>query len=83
MPLTRDHGFIWFRDVLEMSPEFRRDRIIAGGGFAYTCTRNRDDAAFSAWHLRFYDNLQLAGPTDDGQIWPIEFCALTGSPLCY
>jgi len=79
MPLTRDYGIIWFRDlVLTMSPEFRRDCVIANGGFGYTCTRNIDDAAFSAWHLKFYGNLQIAGQTNDGQIWPIEICVLTG-----
>jgi hypothetical protein len=78
MTLTQ-HGYSFFRDyILKMSPDFRRDKIYADGGFSYTCTRNSDDAAFSAWHLRFYEKLYLAGQTDEGGVEHIEICALTG-----
>jgi hypothetical protein len=56
----------------------RIHKILARGGFAYTCTRNRDDAAFSAWHLKFYENMMIAGQVAEAKLECTEICALTG-----
>jgi hypothetical protein len=77
----RQHAYIFFHNhVLTMSPNFRRHGILACGGFEYTCTRSSTDAAFSAWHLKFYENMLLAGEVAKDKLECIEFCALTGPP---
>ena len=69
-------GYSFFRDyLLKMNPQGRRDATHAGGGFAYSCTRNSTDPAFSAWHIQMYDGVNLAEA--DGEAG-LEMCAMTG-----
>ncbi|OGP55550.1 MAG: hypothetical protein A2Y65_00905 [Deltaproteobacteria bacterium RBG_13_52_11] len=75
------HSSGLFRDfVLSLSPDLQRHKILAKGGFEYTCTRNRDDAAFSAWQLKFYENMLIAAQLTEDKLECIELCALTGPP---
>jgi len=80
MSLTQ-HGYGFFRDyIFKLSPDLKRDRAYAEGGFSYTCTRNSTDGAFSAWHLKFYENIHLSDQTDGKAVEFAEICALTGPP---
>lgn len=72
------HGFKFFSYLLNLSPLNRVDRSFAGGGFSYTSTRNNEDAAFSVWHIRFYENLLLAGTDSKINLVSNGICALTG-----
>ena len=80
MSLTQ-HGYSIFRDyILKLSPDLKREKMYADGGFSYTCTRNSIDAAFSAWHLKFYEKLYLSDQTEEGAVEFAEICAMTGPP---
>lgn len=79
MSLTQ-HGYGLFRDLLNLSPELKRQRSYADGGFSYTCTRNSTDGAFSAWHFKFYENIHLSDNMDEKAVEFAEICALTGPP---
>ena len=79
MPVSQ-HGLLFFRDLLKMSPELRQERSFANGGLRYICTRNREDAAFSVWHIKLYDDLLLAGLVQEDTLERVHICALTGPP---
>ena len=80
MSLTQ-HGYSFFRDyIFKLSPDLKRVRTYADGGFSYTCTRNSTDGAFSAWHLKFYEKINLSNQTMGDAIEFAEICALTGPP---
>jgi hypothetical protein len=79
MSLTQ-HGYGLIRDLLKLSPELRRQRSYADGGFSYACTRNSTDGAFTVWHFRFYENIHLSDNTDEKSVEFAEICALTGPP---
>jgi hypothetical protein len=74
------HGYGLFRDLLKLSPELRRQKSYANGGFSYTCTRNSTDGAFSVWHFKFYENIYLSDNTDENAVEFAEICALTSPP---
>jgi hypothetical protein len=80
MSLTQ-HGYAFFRDyIFKLSPDLKRERSFAEGGFSYTCTRNSTDGAFSAWHFKFYENIHLSDNTDEKSVEFAEICAMTGPP---
>jgi hypothetical protein len=61
-----------------MSPELRIDASLLAGEFEYTFTRNSQDPALSAWHIRFYQTLNVAGPYKSAKLAMGHICALTG-----
>ena len=83
---TADHGV-----ARELFPETHRDGLPKAPA-CQPCNRIksdlerkltallRQDAAFSVWHLRFYEALNLAGEDEQGAIVPIHVCGLTGPP---
>jgi hypothetical protein len=74
------HGYSFIHDLLELSPNWKRQKSYADGGFSYTCTRNSADGAFSVWHFKFYENIHLSDNTDEKDVEFAEICALTGPP---
>jgi hypothetical protein len=74
-----DVGLVFFRDwLLQMSQAYQRTGNFAGGAFQYACTRKSDDPAFSVWHIRLYESLNLAGDDTAGGLARVHICGVTG-----
>jgi len=73
-----DTGLAFFNHLLQMALQHRREAEFARGAFRYTCTRNSHDPAFSVWHVRLYDKLNLAGDDETGGLARVHICGLTG-----
>lgn len=74
-----ERGSTLFTDyLLRLSPQFREDVVLSDRVFQYTCTRNDQDSAFSAWHMQFYGVPAMAGSHPSGTMDAVHVCALTG-----
>ena len=75
-----DAGLPLFHQLLQKNPRNRCDVTLAHGALQYTCTCNSQDPAFSVWHIRFYEALNLMGTDGRGYFVPVHICGVTGPP---
>ncbi|MEW6358636.1 MAG: HNH endonuclease [Planctomycetota bacterium] len=74
-----DQGLaIFSKHCLSQSAHLRKSVSLANGAFEYTCNCNNEDAALSAWHIRFYGILNMGGPDGKGGLMRVQACAMTG-----